>query len=274
MLRSIRSLSPGSKMGHSPRLSAPLLAKVRKANARDRPHRRCADHRNPHGIYLADLRMRRCRLTRAGRAWVKRFAPAACIHFRRTSRAGAGTGRASVGARVVRKGRDCNRTPEGGIGSQQDQPGHSPRKGRPWSGSTLIRTSTGSRWARRCVSRREETRIDALCRCGGGGRRRRPRSVAQSASWAPGHSSVECGDRCAARARDRAFAGRVAAHHGRQSRQRLFLFSKHAIPAMGAGGGGWIILIASQLGRVARPQTALVLCGQRRAHPAGQGDGP
>jgi NAD(P)-dependent dehydrogenase (short-subunit alcohol dehydrogenase family) len=32
-----------------------------------------------------------------------------------------------------------------------------------------------------------------------------------------------------------------------------FLFSKHAIPAMDAGGGGSIILIASQLGRVARP---------------------
>jgi NAD(P)-dependent dehydrogenase (short-subunit alcohol dehydrogenase family) len=33
-----------------------------------------------------------------------------------------------------------------------------------------------------------------------------------------------------------------------------FLFSKHAIPAMRAGGSGSIILIASQLGRVARPQ--------------------
>jgi NAD(P)-dependent dehydrogenase (short-subunit alcohol dehydrogenase family) len=32
-----------------------------------------------------------------------------------------------------------------------------------------------------------------------------------------------------------------------------FLFSKHAIPVMEAGGGGSIILIASQLGRVARP---------------------
>ena len=32
-----------------------------------------------------------------------------------------------------------------------------------------------------------------------------------------------------------------------------FLFSKHAIPAMAARGGGAIILIASQLGRVARP---------------------
>jgi NAD(P)-dependent dehydrogenase (short-subunit alcohol dehydrogenase family) len=32
-----------------------------------------------------------------------------------------------------------------------------------------------------------------------------------------------------------------------------FLFCKHAIPAMEAGGGGSIILIASQLGRVARP---------------------
>jgi NAD(P)-dependent dehydrogenase (short-subunit alcohol dehydrogenase family) len=32
-----------------------------------------------------------------------------------------------------------------------------------------------------------------------------------------------------------------------------FLFSKHAIPAMEAAGGGSIILIASQLGRVARP---------------------
>jgi NAD(P)-dependent dehydrogenase (short-subunit alcohol dehydrogenase family) len=31
-----------------------------------------------------------------------------------------------------------------------------------------------------------------------------------------------------------------------------FLFSKHAIPIMAAGGGGSIILIASQLGRVAR----------------------
>jgi NAD(P)-dependent dehydrogenase (short-subunit alcohol dehydrogenase family) len=31
-----------------------------------------------------------------------------------------------------------------------------------------------------------------------------------------------------------------------------FLFCKHAIPAMEAGGGGSIILIASQLGRVAR----------------------
>jgi NAD(P)-dependent dehydrogenase (short-subunit alcohol dehydrogenase family) len=32
-----------------------------------------------------------------------------------------------------------------------------------------------------------------------------------------------------------------------------FLLSKHAIPAMAAGGGGSIILVASQLGRVARP---------------------
>jgi NAD(P)-dependent dehydrogenase (short-subunit alcohol dehydrogenase family) len=32
-----------------------------------------------------------------------------------------------------------------------------------------------------------------------------------------------------------------------------FLLSKHAIPAMDAGGGGSIILVASQLGRVARP---------------------
>jgi NAD(P)-dependent dehydrogenase (short-subunit alcohol dehydrogenase family) len=32
-----------------------------------------------------------------------------------------------------------------------------------------------------------------------------------------------------------------------------FLFSKHAIPAMEAGGGGSIILVASQLGRVVRP---------------------
>jgi NAD(P)-dependent dehydrogenase (short-subunit alcohol dehydrogenase family) len=32
-----------------------------------------------------------------------------------------------------------------------------------------------------------------------------------------------------------------------------FLFCKHAIPVMEAGGGGSIILIASQLGRVARP---------------------
>ena len=32
-----------------------------------------------------------------------------------------------------------------------------------------------------------------------------------------------------------------------------FLFSKHAIPAMEVSGGGSIILIASQLGRVARP---------------------
>jgi NAD(P)-dependent dehydrogenase (short-subunit alcohol dehydrogenase family) len=32
-----------------------------------------------------------------------------------------------------------------------------------------------------------------------------------------------------------------------------FLFSKHAIPLMAAGGGGSIILVASQLGRVARP---------------------
>ena len=32
-----------------------------------------------------------------------------------------------------------------------------------------------------------------------------------------------------------------------------FLFSKHAIPAMDAGGGGSIILVASQLGSVARP---------------------
>jgi NAD(P)-dependent dehydrogenase (short-subunit alcohol dehydrogenase family) len=32
-----------------------------------------------------------------------------------------------------------------------------------------------------------------------------------------------------------------------------FLFSKHAIPGMAARGGGAIILIASQLGRVARP---------------------
>jgi NAD(P)-dependent dehydrogenase (short-subunit alcohol dehydrogenase family) len=31
-----------------------------------------------------------------------------------------------------------------------------------------------------------------------------------------------------------------------------FLFSKHAIPVMAAGGGGSIILVASQLGRVAR----------------------
>jgi NAD(P)-dependent dehydrogenase (short-subunit alcohol dehydrogenase family) len=33
-----------------------------------------------------------------------------------------------------------------------------------------------------------------------------------------------------------------------------FLFAKHAIPAMAAGGGGSIILVASQLGSVARPQ--------------------
>jgi NAD(P)-dependent dehydrogenase (short-subunit alcohol dehydrogenase family) len=33
----------------------------------------------------------------------------------------------------------------------------------------------------------------------------------------------------------------------------VFLLSKHAIPAMEAAGGGSIILIASQLGRVARP---------------------
>jgi NAD(P)-dependent dehydrogenase (short-subunit alcohol dehydrogenase family) len=33
-----------------------------------------------------------------------------------------------------------------------------------------------------------------------------------------------------------------------------FLFSKHAIPAMAAGGGGSVILVASQLGSVARPQ--------------------
>jgi NAD(P)-dependent dehydrogenase (short-subunit alcohol dehydrogenase family) len=32
-----------------------------------------------------------------------------------------------------------------------------------------------------------------------------------------------------------------------------FLMSKHAIPAMAAAGGGSIILVASQLGRVARP---------------------
>ena len=32
-----------------------------------------------------------------------------------------------------------------------------------------------------------------------------------------------------------------------------FLFSKHAIPAMAAGSGGSIILVASQLGSVARP---------------------
>lgn len=32
-----------------------------------------------------------------------------------------------------------------------------------------------------------------------------------------------------------------------------FLLAKHAIPAMDAGGGGNIILVASQLGRVARP---------------------
>ena len=32
-----------------------------------------------------------------------------------------------------------------------------------------------------------------------------------------------------------------------------FLMSKHAIPVMAAGGGGSIILVASQLGRVARP---------------------
>lgn len=32
-----------------------------------------------------------------------------------------------------------------------------------------------------------------------------------------------------------------------------FLFSKHAIPVMAAGGGGSIIHVASQLGRVARP---------------------
>jgi NAD(P)-dependent dehydrogenase (short-subunit alcohol dehydrogenase family) len=32
-----------------------------------------------------------------------------------------------------------------------------------------------------------------------------------------------------------------------------FLLSKHAIPVMAAGGGGSIILVASQLGRVARP---------------------
>jgi NAD(P)-dependent dehydrogenase (short-subunit alcohol dehydrogenase family) len=32
-----------------------------------------------------------------------------------------------------------------------------------------------------------------------------------------------------------------------------FLLSKHAIPAMASGGGGSIILVASQLGRVARP---------------------
>ena len=32
-----------------------------------------------------------------------------------------------------------------------------------------------------------------------------------------------------------------------------FLFSKHAIPAMPAGGGGSIILVASQLARVVRP---------------------
>jgi len=35
-----------------------------------------------------------------------------------------------------------------------------------------------------------------------------------------------------------------------------FLFAKHAIPAMAAGGGGSIVLIASQLGRVARPGRA------------------
>jgi NAD(P)-dependent dehydrogenase (short-subunit alcohol dehydrogenase family) len=33
-----------------------------------------------------------------------------------------------------------------------------------------------------------------------------------------------------------------------------FLFSKHAIPAMAGGGGGSVILVASQLGSVARPQ--------------------
>jgi NAD(P)-dependent dehydrogenase (short-subunit alcohol dehydrogenase family) len=32
-----------------------------------------------------------------------------------------------------------------------------------------------------------------------------------------------------------------------------FLLSKHAIPVMAAGGGGSIVLVASQLGRVARP---------------------
>ena len=32
-----------------------------------------------------------------------------------------------------------------------------------------------------------------------------------------------------------------------------FLLSKHAIPAMEKGGGGSIVLVASQLGRVARP---------------------
>jgi NAD(P)-dependent dehydrogenase (short-subunit alcohol dehydrogenase family) len=32
-----------------------------------------------------------------------------------------------------------------------------------------------------------------------------------------------------------------------------FLLSKHAIPVMAAGGGGTVILVASQLGRVARP---------------------
>ena len=38
-----------------------------------------------------------------------------------------------------------------------------------------------------------------------------------------------------------------------RSGEHAFLLSKHAIPLMAAGGGGSIILIASQLGRVARP---------------------
>src|SRR5262245_8487701 len=52
-----------------------------------------------------------------------------------------------------------------------------------------------------------------------------------------------------------------------------FLFCKHAIPAMEARGGGSIILIASQLGRVARAGRPWYCAAKGALDPAGQGGG-
>src|SRR5712692_122440 len=52
-----------------------------------------------------------------------------------------------------------------------------------------------------------------------------------------------------------------------------FLVSKAALPALARRGGGSIILIASQLGRVAAPERAAYCADQGRPDPARQGDG-
>ena len=52
-----------------------------------------------------------------------------------------------------------------------------------------------------------------------------------------------------------------------------YLMSRAVLPTMIAAGGGNIIHIASQLGRVARPRAGRLLCVKRRNHSACQGYG-